>query len=71
LPFVVPATAPAPARTRKAPKELPLSGFDEELEKLIANHRDDWEDGTASDVRVLVGIFRGILEEHDVTHLPG
>lgn len=68
LPIIVPATAPAPARTRKAPKELPLSGFDEELDKLIANHRDDWEEDTASDVRVLVGIFRGILEEHDVTH---
>lgn len=59
LPIVVSATKSAPARTRKAPKELPLSGFDEELEILIANHRDDWEDDTGSDVRVLVGRARG------------
>jgi len=36
--------------------------------KLIANHQDDWEDDTASDLRVLVGIFPDIFEEHGVTH---
>lgn len=64
------ATGPVPAAPAKgkARKDLPLSGFDEELEKLIANHQDEWEEDTASDVRVLVGVFRGILAEHDVTH---
>jgi len=68
-PIVEPAAETAPAkRAKPAPKELPLSRFDEQLEELIANYRDDWEEDTASDVRVLVGIFRGILEEHDVAH---
>lgn len=60
---------PVPAVTSgksKARKDLPLSGFDEEVEKLIANNQ--WEEDTASDVRVLVRIFRGILEEHEVAH---
>lgn len=60
---------PAPAIASgksKARKDLPLSGFDEQVEKLIANNQ--WEEDTASDVRVLVRIFRGILEEHDVAH---
>jgi hypothetical protein len=55
-------------KARTAPKDLPLSEFDAQVEKLIANHRDNWEDDTASGVRVLVGIFRGILKEHGVTH---
>ncbi|MDX8530075.1 integrase [Mesorhizobium sp. VK25A] len=62
---------PSPASTLgkgKARKDLRLSGFDEQVEKLIANNQDQWEDDTASDVRVLVGVFRGILEEHGVTH---
>ncbi|MGB3387433.1 MAG: DUF6538 domain-containing protein [Pseudaminobacter sp.] len=64
-----PAVAPPLTSAKnKGRKDLPLSGFDEELEKLIANHKDDWEEDTASDVRVLVGIFRGILEEHGVEH---
>ena len=49
-------------------KGLPLSEFDEQVEDLVSNHRDDWEDDTASDVRVLVGIFRGILEEYGIRH---
>lgn len=63
-------TAPPPPTSAKSKgrRDLPVSGFDEELEKLIANHKDDWEEDTASDVRVLVGIFRGILQEHGVTH---
>ncbi|WP_200952394.1 integrase [Mesorhizobium sp. Root552] len=62
---------PAPVATSgksTSRKDLPLSGFDEQVEKLIANNQDQWEDDTASDVRVLVGMFRGILEEHGVTH---
>ncbi|WP_126011218.1 hypothetical protein [Georhizobium profundi] len=62
---------PLPASTKpakKAPKELLLSEFDRETDNLIANHQDQWEDDTASDVRVLVRIFHGILEEHGVTH---
>ena len=58
----------SPPKTRTARKDLPLSEFNAQVEKLVANHRDDWEDDTASDVRVLVAIFRGILEEHGVTH---
>lgn len=61
------ATVPA-SNGRGQPKNLPLGEFDAQLDKLIANHQDDWEPDTASDVRVLVGIFRGILEEHGVTH---
>ncbi|GGA82685.1 hypothetical protein GCM10011385_41160 [Nitratireductor aestuarii] len=64
---------PAPMRTPaassgRARKNLPIPQFDEEIDKLVANNRDQWEDDTASDVRVLIGIFRGILEEHGVTH---
>lgn len=65
---VAAAPIPPPSNTRGQPKNLPLSEFDAQLDKLIANHQDDWEPDTASDVRVLVGIFKGILEEHDVTH---
>lgn len=60
------AEATPPKATAR--KNLPLTEFDAEVEKLISNHKDDWEDDTASDVRVLVGIFRGILEEHEVQH---
>lgn len=63
-PPLLASTKPA----KKAPKELLLSEFDRETDNLIANHQDQWEDDTASDVRVLVRIFRGILEEHGVTH---
>lgn len=62
-----PALAVASGKS-KARKDLPLSGFDEQLDELVANNQDQWEEDTASDVRVLVGIFRGILEEHGVTH---
>ena len=65
--YSTPAPAAASGKGR-ARRDLPLSGFDRELEKLISNHRDEWEDDTASDVRVLVGVFRGILEEHGVMH---
>lgn len=68
MPSVATEPVPAAPAKGKARKDLPLSGFDEELEKLIANHQDEWEEDTASDVRVLVGVFRGILAEHDVTH---
>lgn len=59
---------PTSNKARTARKDLPLSQFDVQVEELIANHRDDWEDDTASDVRVLVAIFRSILEEHEVRH---
>lgn len=52
----------------KPRKNLPLDEFDDQVEKLIANHRDDWEPDTTTDVRVLVRTFRSILEEHDVRH---
>lgn len=63
-----PVSEATPPKAKTARKDLPLSEFDAEVEKLISNHKDDWEDDTASDVRVLVGIFRGILEEHEVQH---
>lgn len=59
------AKQPKPKTSRK---DLPLSDFDAELENLVSNKKDEWEDDTASDVRVLVGIFRGILSEHGVAH---
>src|SRR5690606_5805327 len=68
VPSIAIGPVPAAPAKGKARKDLPLAGFDEELEKLIANHQDEWEEDTASDVRVLVGVFRGILAEHDVTH---
>lgn len=61
------AAAP-PSNSRGQPNDLPLGEFDAQLDKLIANHQDDWAPDTASDVRVLVVIFKGILEEHGVTH---
>ncbi|HEV7417889.1 MAG TPA: hypothetical protein VGN98_17170, partial [Tianweitania sediminis] len=64
----VPAAGVNVPKPRTARKDLPLSEFDAQVEELIANHRDDWEADTASDVRVLVGIFCGILEEHGVSH---
>ena len=71
LPAEAPHPDPAPAAASgksTAREDLPLSGFDEQIEKLIANNQDQWEEDTASDVRVLVNMFRGILEEHGVTH---
>lgn len=53
----------APGRT-----DLPLSRFDEEVDKMIANKGKEWTAETAADARVLVNLFRGILEEHGVTH---
>lgn len=59
---------PAPrADTAKTPT-LALSDFESETEALIKNHRDDWDDDTCHDVRVLVRILKGILEEHGVSH---
>lgn len=47
---------------------LALADFEAETEKLIANHREEWEDDTAGDVRVLVRTLKGVLEEHGVQH---
>lgn len=44
---------------------LPVSEFMDRCEKLIKSKRS-WEDKTAQDVRVVVGMFVGILEEHGV-----
>lgn len=59
---------PSTRPPKMAPKNLPLSEFETETDKLVANRKDEWEKDTASDLRVLVGIFHGILEEHGVTH---
>lgn len=52
-----------------APKgtPLPVSEFMGRCEKLIRSKRS-WEDKTAQDVRVVVGMLVGILEEHGVEH---
>ncbi|MEX0406917.1 integrase [Aquibium sp. LZ166] len=63
-----PVAEAKPPQPKTARKDLPLTDFDRELENLISNRKNEWEDDTASDVRVLVGIFRGILEEHGVAH---
>lgn len=69
VPEVQPAILqPKPTNSAKPRTNLPLSEFDGQLKELIANKQDEWEEDTASDVGVLVDIFRGILEEHDVTH---
>lgn len=72
---VAPLEGAAPASDKTAVggdalgrKNLPLSRFDEEVDKMIANKGTEWDTGTASDARVLVTIFRGILEEHGVKH---
>ncbi len=46
-------------------KRLPVSEFMARCEKLIKSKRS-WEDKTAQDVRVVVGMLVGILEEHGV-----
>src|SRR5690606_17261723 len=48
--------------------DLPLSRFDEEVDKMIANKGKEWTAETAADARVFVNLFRGILKEHGVTH---
>lgn len=48
-------------------RSLPLGGFMEECENLISNNNDNWAADTAGDVRVLVKMFVGILEEHGVS----
>jgi integrase len=46
---------------------LPVSEFMDRCEKLIKSKRS-WEDKTAQDVRVVAGMFVGILEEHSIEH---
>ena len=47
---------------------LPLSGFVAEWQKMVDNHKEEWREDTASDARVLVCLFRDILEENGVRH---
>jgi integrase len=45
-----------------------LSGFENSCDDLCKNNKENWAPDTASDVRVLVRVFRDILEEHGVSH---
>jgi integrase len=45
---------------------LPISDFMSECENLIRNNTENWAADSAEDVRVLVRIFVGILQEHGV-----
>lgn len=47
---------------------LQLSGFVAEWQKMVDNHKQEWREETASGARVLVCLFRDILEEHGVRH---
>ena len=59
---------PAQRADKSKTPTLALSDFESETEALIKNHRDDWDDDTCHDVRVLVRILKGVLEEHGVSH---
>lgn len=67
---------PRPAEASKAiatPKAgaqrvVPVSDFEQECEKLIANMGDEWEPATGRDAMALVRIFKSVLIEHDVEH---
>lgn len=47
---------------------LQLSDFEDEWERMTKNHKEEWRDATAADARVLVCLFRDILDEHGVKH---
>lgn len=62
---ILPAELPSTASQKPV---LPLSGFVDEWERMVRNHKEEWRDATAADARVLVCLFRDILEEHGVKH---
>lgn len=47
---------------------LYLADFVDEWQKMVDNHKEEWREDTASDARVLVCLFRDILEEQGVRH---
>ncbi len=47
-------------------RDLPVKQFMKQCELLIANNRENWNEDTAKDVRTIVRIFCGILDEHNV-----
>ena len=71
-PEVLPIETPAAERPEPdaalAGRVLHLDAFEASYEALARNNRDNWTPATASDVRMLVRMFRDILEENDVAH---
>lgn len=73
---VPPTVPPIETRTAERPeleaalagRVLHLDGFEASYEALALNNRDNWTPATASDVRMLVRMFRDILEENGVSH---
>lgn len=71
-----PTLHPSKTRTAQRPEReappagrvLHLDAFEASYEALARNNRDNWTPATASDVRMLVRMFRDILEENDVAH---
>ena len=47
---------------------LYLADFVDEWQKMVDNHKEEWREDTATDARVLVCLFRDILEEHSAHH---
>ena len=47
-------------------QDLPVKQFMKQCDLLIANNRENWNEDTAKDVKTVVRIFCGILDEHNV-----
>jgi Phage integrase family. len=64
------AAVPEQKDTAALPKVrvIPVSDFEQECEKLIANMGKQWEPATARDAMALVRMFKSVLLEHGVTH---
>jgi len=52
-------------------EDLPVKQFMKQCDLLIANNRENWNEGTAKDVKTVVRIFCGILDEHNVLTSSG
>lgn len=60
-------TAEAPVQSANQ-RVVPLSAFESECNKLIANMAPEWEPATARDAMALVRMFKSVLEEHGIEH---
>ncbi|APY13353.1 hypothetical protein GJU94_07170 [Brucella sp. 10RB9214] len=47
-------------------QDLPVKQFMKQCDLVIANNRENWNEDTTKDVRIIVRIFCGIMGEHNV-----
>jgi integrase len=82
VPDIIPQPQPQPVVENPVPvsasdvlgltgQDLPVKQFMKQCDLLIANNRENWNEDTAKDVKTVVRIFCGILDEHNVLKSSG